>query len=328
MTVVELLSEYYGLENVTVIQDSVGLVDDNYTVRSNSGSYFFKQFQSISGQEFTALEHTLSTLRAQGIPCPEIVPPLSKLPVSMQHSMLFHYVTGNPYTGTVAQLKSIATLQQRIIELGMPTKITADTQILTKLVATTRNTLQTSGNLHPLTNEHHTIWNYFVETLDEISPALHEFPAPIYLIAMHPDFTERNMLFDETGAVNLICDWQGYGPRILPLELADFLVRFGLKQPFQGVLDQKRLQVIIDTLTQNHSFLDEMIDHYRDHLPTLMILKQITDFPFRVSCYYAGNQPTLMEKIIHWSTEFVQWLARTCDAKSLFTCPDDKSGRL
>lgn len=317
MNITELLSANYGLEDVVITRNSVGLIDENYTVRSHSGIYFFKRFRSISAQEFKALERTLIMLKTHGIPCPEVVSPINTRPESMQHVMLFNYVTGEPFTGTLLQLKSIATLQQRIIELGLPAKILADDHVLHDLVAKTNETLQSLIGSYPFTDDHHTVWRYFVKILKEITPVMHEFSAPIYLVAMHPDFTERNMLFDETGTINLICDWQGYGPRILPFELADFFVRFSLNQPFEGVLNHERLQFLINTLTENNSFLDETIDHYRDHFSTLMILKQIASFSFRIGCYYAGNQPDLMAQIIDWSFKFVQWLAQTQDGSSL-----------
>lgn len=309
----EILSTYYGLADVSVIKEDIGLVDENYIIQSQEGMYFFKRFRSISDQEFASLETTLASLKSHGVPVPMVMHPTRSLPVTADHTMLFEYVVGEPFTGSLPQLRSIASLYQHIIDIGLAAKTGTDAQVWQTWLTKTHTTLIQLGTAYPLTRAHHTIRLYFIEMLTKIQAGAtdHALPAAVDVVPMHPDFTERNMLFDHTGAVNLICDWQGYGPRILPIELADYLIRFGLERPFHGVLDAKRTEILLSTLTESRPFLANVVSQYQSHLPALMTVKQIGNLPFRMSCYYSNRKPDLMHKIITWSYEFVQWLEQS-----------------
>jgi hypothetical protein len=133
-------------------------------------------------------------------------------------------------------------------------------------------------------------------------------PKKLDSIPLHPDFTERNLLFVDNSVV-LLCDWQGYSHRILIDEIFCTFARFCTYNPFEGFLLEERMLEFKYELTKNNKVIYNSIKQYSHLFIWLLIRRQICNTPFRVNGVFETNErKDLMIKIILWSRDFIKWL--------------------
>jgi hypothetical protein len=133
-------------------------------------------------------------------------------------------------------------------------------------------------------------------------------PEKLDCLPLHPDFTERNLLFTED-AVVLLCDWQGYGLRILLDEVSGAFTRFCIQAPFEGLLLKDRILAFKQVLTQDTELIGFVLDKGARAFPWLLIRRQICNTSFRVDGLSGtAETKTLLMKALLWSRDFVAWV--------------------
>lgn len=310
---VSMLHNGYDLDVINIIKDNIGLVDANFHIKTTTGEFFLKQFNEIEHNEYITLKQLYNHLYQKNIPVPRIITPLYPSKCSFDH-LLFSYIEGTAYTGSISELQSVLALYNKIVTLSEDIReLRSNNEILNKIMQA-ELTLSKLSDQYSLIKEHSDILHYFQKCIPHLKQKLNTINHKYIYIPLHPDFTDRNLLFNADGSIALLCDWQGYGPRNLLYETADFINRFTLSAPFSGTLQPDRLKLMYNNLFKSSAKeqpeLREYFHKYNRNIGLFMAIRQICNTPFRLKSYYQDNQHALMNKVIAWSYNFIQWLEK------------------
>lgn len=304
-----LLEEEYGLHNIRLVRITQGLIDANYKVTSAEGTYFFKVYRSISAESFAQLHHDLKDLNRASIPVPVEIPRKKQVIDSERFHALYEFVAGESYSASVPQIKSAAVILGKLIQLGREQQSQTTTKPLLDQLAITNHQLKIFSQDTGVSEEVRTICRKFQVLSGGVQKKLfRHLPNKLDYLPLHPDFTERNLLF-MGDAVVLLCDWQGYGSRILLDELASAFTRFCTIRPFEGYLLEERLIAFRKALSPCSDLISSTLHKSARLFPWLLIHRQIRNMPFRVQGL-SGPEETekLLLKALLWSNDFVEWI--------------------
>jgi hypothetical protein len=309
MDITAILKEEYSLNNIQATPITYGLIDQNYQVISTEGQFFFKIFSSISKVAFNQLRHDLQALHKAGIPVPVEVFPWKADRNSGSFYALYEWVDGKKCNSSIDQMKSVARLLGKVVQAGMPHRSQLSTKHLVSELSNAEQKLTTITRNEDLQPEIQQICRDYGQLSRDVKNKLGKYlPEKLDCLPLHPDFTERNMLFTEDTVV-LLCDWQGYGPRILLDEVSCAFTRFCTQSLFEGHLLKERMFLFKRILTQENELIGSLLEKYARAFLWLLIRRQICNTPFRVYGL-SGTVETkmLLQKVLLWSRDFVEWM--------------------
>jgi Ser/Thr protein kinase RdoA (MazF antagonist) len=303
-----LLEQTYGLNNIRLSRLTHGLVDTNYQVLSSEGVFFLKLYKSISEVALTQLHKDLKSLKRTRLPVPVEIPKQIDFGHPHHQYALYEFVRGEKYTCSLPQMEAAARLFGEVVCVGTDkcTQTTAEA-LLGDLFCARQNLTITKKA--PLPRELDGIDEIFVRLSDMVDRRIRLSSTPnLDNLPLHPDFTERNLLFKGNDIV-LLCDWQGYGPRLLVYELFCAFLRFCTRKPFEGYLLDDRVARFQDVLSQSSELLRQTIQEYAHLFPWLLIHRQICNAPFRIAGMLGpADRGDFFVTILLWSKNLVDWL--------------------
>ena len=309
MDIITILKDEYGLNNIRLIPIAHGLIDKNYQVTSTEGQFFFKIFSSISALAFDQLRHDLKALNKAGIPVPVEVFPRKASRYSGSFYALYEWVDGRKYNSSIDQMKAVAQVFGKVVQVGLPQRSQLNTKHLIAELSNTGQKLTALARNEALRSEIQQVCREYGQLAKDVKIKLVKYlPEKLDGLQLHPDFTERNILFTDD-AVVLLCDWQGYGTRPLLDEVSGAITRFCTHSPFEGPLLEERMIPFKRILTQDTELIGSSLLKYARAFPWLLIHRQIRNTPFRVAGL-SGTVETkmLLQKVITWSRDFVAWV--------------------
>jgi Ser/Thr protein kinase RdoA (MazF antagonist) len=302
-----LLEEAYGLSNIRLSRITHGLVDTNYQVVSSEGVFFLKLYKSISEVALAQLHRDMRSLRDAGLPVPLEIPKQVDFGNPNYQYALYEFVSGKKYTCSLPQMEAAAALFGDVVRVGIDKCSQTTAEILLDDLSCARHNLANAKNKVP--RQLDGIDEIFIQLSDVVHGHIRSnLTKSLDSLPLHPDFTERNLLF-KGNEIALLCDWQGYGPRILVYELFCTFLRFCTRKPFEGHLLYERVARFRDVLSQSSDLLAYTIQEYARLFPWLLIHKQICNAPFRVTGMLGtAAKRGFFIKILLWSRHLVDWL--------------------
>lgn len=309
MNIKLILENEYGLKDIYIMPITYGLIDKNYKVTTSDGTFFFKVYNSITEASYFQLHNDLRILKNSGLPVPvEIIGNKNNVYTDVTYG-LYEFVEGERYGFKVQQIESIADVISKLVRVGLPkcTKVKAKT-LIENLPEIALN-LNALAKTDYLPEEIQGICQFYYNLINKVQKKLSAYlPEKLDSLPLHPDFTERNLLFKGNSVV-LICDWQGYGNRILLYEMVSAFTRFCTAKPFEGHLLENRFMSFKKILFQSIKLISSILIEYAPAFPWLLIHRQICNTPFRVHGLSGTNEAKhLLMKVLLWSKKYVEWV--------------------
>lgn len=255
-----------------------GLSNVCFLCKSGSEKYFVKVYAPgpQSGQQVRGINRIIASMRAKGIPAPELLAYSPDYPNVVIH----RWVESASLGWGNNLLEPVARLYSDVVKIGLLTRRSLSREAylnnLQKVLnAVSRQALQEPVAAGEPDQRASQLARQAVSLLAEELPH-----SPLPVLLLHDDFTENNILADER-SIKLLCDWDSYRPAMLWENLAASASRFCTSAPRRGELCSERLDLFLRGVSPQ--VLQQIDDpaRFARLFPILSILRHLRVYPFR-----------------------------------------------
>lgn len=281
-----------------------GLSHHSFVCDTGSSKYYIKvyTFRDKPAQRVAQINHITDLMCRKGIPAPQL---LAYAP-AYANVVVHTYVDADQIGWNSTLLAPLAELYSDITLIALAEKGSISKSAYLNALKSVETPIleQVDNKTGPSPGLNQQALKIYRQVIEGLTRHLPE--KPLLVIKHHDDFTENNILADQSG-IRLICDWDSWRDVVFVSHLASSASRFSTQAPMSGKLEKNRLAMFLGALSPEVILPVTKDTGFASIFPYLAVLKHIASYTFRNLKVNQGRAE-LQQTLLVDPLEHCQWM--------------------